>query len=156
MGVEIERKFLVNNELWGKVEKPEGIHYKQGYIVNDERRTIRIRLSDKTGYINLKGPSTGFSRPEFEYEIPLQDGIELMNGFTISSLEKTRFCIDFAGKTWEVDVFHGDNTGLITAEIELDEENEQFELPPWIVKEVSDDKRYSNSSLSNHPFKTWQ
>ena len=155
MGVEIERKFLVDNEQWDKAAKSEGVRYQQGYMVNDERRTIRVRLSDKTGYINLKGPAQGISRPEFEYEIPLQDGMELMRDFTVSQVEKTRFCVDYAGKTWEVDVFHGDNTGLITAEIELDAENEQFDLPPWIVKEVSDDNRYSNASLSKHPFRTW-
>ncbi len=155
MGVETERKFLVDNTKWSNVVKPEGVHYQQGYIVNDDHRTIRIRISDKTGYINFKGPSKGYSRPEFEYEVPLQDGIVLMNDFTISKVEKTRFCLDYADNTWEVDVFAGDNEGLITAEIELDDENEKFELPHWIAEEVSDDKRYSNASLSAFPYKSW-
>jgi adenylate cyclase len=156
MGIEIERKFLVDHDKWGKVIKPAGTHYRQGYILNDNHRTIRVRTTDKTGYITFKGASVGISRKEFEYEIPLEDGIELLDGFAQSEVKKIRYCIDFDGKTWEVDEFFGDNEGLITAEIELQHEEEEFKKPDWIAMEVSDQDKYFNSQLSVHPFKDWE
>ncbi|CAN5446489.1 CYTH domain-containing protein [soil metagenome] len=155
MGVEIERKFLVDHEKWSKVEKPEGTHYRQGYVLNDELRTIRIRITDKHGYITFKGATNGISRAEFEYVIPLADGVQLLDSFAETEVEKVRYCIEFAGKLWEIDEFLGDNEGLIMAEIELKQEDEAFNLPPWVTAEVSDDARYYNSSLSTHPYKTW-
>ncbi|WP_462265599.1 CYTH domain-containing protein [Mucilaginibacter sp.] len=155
MGVEIERKFLVNAELWQNVDKPKGTPFVQGYILSEDSRTVRVRATDQKGYITLKGKSTGFSRSEYEYEIPAGEAHELISNFAQSSIKKTRYCIEFAGKTWEVDEFEASNEGLLVAEIELEAEDEQFDLPPWLGKEVTDDERYYNAYLSVHPFKQW-
>ena len=155
MGVEIERKFLVNPEKWDKLVKPESAHYRQGYLVDDDKKTIRVRVTDTQGYITFKGPTANFSRKEFEYKIPVKDGNELLDQFAESEVEKIRYRIEFEGKLWEVDVFLGDNEGLIVAEIELTNEDEQFSMPDWVTEEVSGDERYYNSNLSVHPFKKW-
>jgi adenylate cyclase len=156
MGVEIERKFLVDHEKWRKIVKPKGTHYRQGYLLNDDQqRTIRIRIADQQGYITFKGSTSGISRKEYEYKIPLEDGIELLDGFAMSEVEKIRYRVDFADKLWEVDEFLGNNEGLIMAEIELKYETEEFNKPDWITREVSDDERYYNSYLSLHPYKEW-
>ena len=156
MGVEIERKFLVDHEKWQQVVKPVGTHYRQGYLLDDDHRTIRIRVTDKQGYITFKGATTGITRKEYEYKIPVEDGNELLNGFAISEVEKIRYRIEFAGKLWEVDEFSGDNAGLIMAEIELQHETEEFEHPGWVTIEVSDDERYYNSNLAVNPYKKWR
>jgi CYTH domain-containing protein len=155
MGLEIERKFLVDHKKWLHVEKPAGTHYRQGYLLNDDHRTIRVRIAGKQGFITLKGTTTSITRKEYEYKIPVQDGVELLDGFARSEVEKIRYRIEFAGKLWEVDEFLGDNEGLIMAEIELHDEAEEFEQPDWVTNEVSDDERYYNSYLSTHPFKEW-
>jgi adenylate cyclase len=155
MGLEIERKFLVDHEKWERVDKPEGVHYRQGYILSNAGQTIRIRISDKQAILNMKSKVSQLSRKEYEYEIPLEEGIEILNAFTKNGTEKIRYCIPLAGKTWEVDVFSGDNTGLIVAEIELESEDEVFEKPDWVTSEVTDDDRYTNSSLATHPYKDW-
>jgi adenylate cyclase len=155
MGVEIERKFLVDHDKWKQLAKPKGTHFRQGYVLSDDKRTIRIRVTDKHGYITFKGASSGISRKEFEYEIPMGEGIELLDGFAVSEIEKIRYRIEYDGKTWEVDEFSGNNAGLILAEIELQHEDEEFKKPDWISIEVSDDERYYNSYLSTHPFKDW-
>ncbi|MBS1528682.1 MAG: CYTH domain-containing protein [Bacteroidetes bacterium] len=155
MGVEIERKFLVDHDKWTKVQKPEGTHYKQGYILADPGLTVRVRISDKNAFLNLKSKNSQVSRNEYEYEIPLQDGKEILDSFTKTSTEKIRYVIPFAGNDWEVDVFVGDNEGLIVAEIELDDENAPFEKPDWVTDEVTEDGRYTNAALSKHPFKDW-
>jgi CYTH domain-containing protein len=155
MGVEIERKYLVDHEKWRALKKPKGIHYKQGYILNDGKQTVRVRVSDKKAHLNLKSAMHGFSRKEFEYEIPLSDGLELFENFVKSSTEKIRYEIPFEGYVWEVDEFLGDNTGLIIAEIELESEEDNFEQPDWIGEDVTDDERYTNSSLSLNPYKNW-
>ncbi|MDB5131413.1 MAG: hypothetical protein JWR02_1162 [Mucilaginibacter sp.] len=155
MGVEIERKFLVDHAKWNRVQKPKGTPYRQGYLLNDGLRTIRVRVTDKKGYITLKGATSGISRKEFEYDIPLADGIELLDAFARSQVEKIRYRIRFKGKLWEVDEFSGDNAGLVMAEIELKGEDEEFDKPAWVTCEVSDDERYYNSNLSVKPFSKW-
>lgn len=155
MAIEIERKFLVDKEKWEQLEKPTPKHLRQGYIFSDESKTIRVRVADDLGYITIKGSTTGMSRSEFEYSIPANEGKELLDSFAVSELEKYRYNINYAGKLWEVDVFLGDNQGLMVAEIELESEDEQFELPQWVTTEVTGDKRYYNSKLSTHPFKNW-
>lgn len=155
MGIEIERKFLVHKEIWNKAKKGKSAYLKQGYIVSDPTKTIRIRIADNQGYLTIKGKSTGIARQEFEYEIPKEEASELLQHFTASSLEKIRYTLEYSGKIWEVDEFLGPNEGLIVAEIELKSENENFELPEWIYKEVSGDKKYYNSYLSQFPFKSW-
>jgi adenylate cyclase len=155
MGVEIERKFLVDHDKWSKVQKPEGTHYRQGYLLADPGKTVRVRISDKDAYINLKSKSTNLSRAEFEYEIPLEDGKAILDSFTKMGTEKIRYVIPLSGKDWDVDVFMGDNEGLIVAEIELESEDESFEKPDWVTTEVTDDGRYTNAALAKHSFKSW-
>ena len=155
MGVEIERKFLVNHAKWATVEKPVGKLFKQGYILSDDKRTVRIRVTGDAAYLTLKGSTTGISRSEYEYNIPVADGVEMLAGLTVSSIEKVRYEIDFEGHVWEVDIFSGDNAGLIVAEIELDYEDEAFAIPGWVGDEVTDDHRYSNAALSLNPYKNW-
>ncbi len=155
MGLEIERKFLVDHEKWRQVVKPAGTNFRQGYLLNDDKRTIRIRVTGEQGFITIKGATSGITRREYEYKIPVKEGIELLDAFAVSEVEKTRYRIEFAGKIWEVDEFAGDNAGLIMAEIELDNETETFAIPPWVTLEVSDDARYYNSNLSINPFKKW-
>lgn len=156
MGVEIEKKFLVKRDLWDKV-KPNGKLYKQGYLLRSKEKTVRVRLIEgESGYITIKGKTTGFSRPEYEYAIPEKDAAELLKRFCDAIVSKHRFEIEVKGKLWEVDEFLDDNEGLIIAELELDDEKETFELPGWVDKEVTDDERYYNSQLSVHPYKNWK
>lgn len=155
MGLEIERKFLVDHEKWKKINKPDGIHYRQGYLVDEASKTIRVRVAGKKGFITIKGVTTGITRKEFEYDIPVEEAIELIDCFAVSEVEKIRYRITFEGKLWEVDDFLGNNKGLIMAEIELKHEDEEFKKPGWITSEVSDDGRYYNSYLAKKPFKDW-
>jgi len=155
MAIEIERKFLVDGDLWASLGKPAGKLFKQGYILSDDKRTVRVRVTDEAAYLTLKGSTTGISRSEYEYTIPIGDGNEILAGLTISAIEKMRYFIPFGNHLWEVDVFSGDNEGLIVAEIELSSEDEAFEKPEWVTNEVSDDHRYSNASLSVSPYKDW-
>jgi adenylate cyclase len=156
MGVEIERKFLVDHEKWERLIKPAGTHYRQGYLLDDARRTLRVRSAGEQGFITIKGTTTGITRKEFEYKIPVNEAIELITNFAETEVEKTRYRITVAGKLWEVDEFWGDNSGLIMAEIELTNENEEFEKPVWVTSEVSSDDRYYNSNLSKNPYKNWK
>lgn len=155
MGVEIERKFLVNRRQWEAAEKPEGKFYRQGYLHSDAQKTVRVRIAEDAAFLTIKGETMGLSRPEFEYPLPLADAHQLLDAFTSTQVIKTRYRIAFEGKTWEVDEFAGDNEGLILAEIELDSEDEVFMLPDWVDREVTGDPRYYNSFLANHPFTTW-
>lgn len=156
MGIEIEKKFLIDHDRWRKLDKPEGLHYLQGYILNNQSKTARIRIAGDRSFLTLKSkPITRASRYEFEYEIPLTDGQQLLKLFTERYVEKIRYRIDHLGHTWEVDEFLADNEGLIVAELELKDENEDFPLPDWVAKEVTDDPRYANASLVLHPFKSW-
>ena len=155
MPVEIERKFLVNKFIWDSIDKPEPEHYRQGYLTSDANTTFRVRVTPDKAFITIKGKSKTIERLEYEYEIPKQEGIELLDNLSQRELEKFRYKIVYAGKLWEVDVFLGKNNGLIVAEIELDTINEAFDKPDWVTNEVSDDFRYSNSKLSSNPFTEW-
>ena len=157
MAIEIERKFIVNKELWEKVDKPAGNSLVQGYIHSDGNKTIRIRTANKKGFITIKGKSSadGLSRAEFEYEIPESDALELLNLFTDKAINKIRYKILFEGFIWEVDIFEGNNSGLIIAEIELQSEEQSFTKPDWIAQEVTGDIRFYNSYLINNPFINW-
>ena len=156
MGREIERKFLIKPSEWAKLDKPGGKHLRQGYLVSDPNKTIRVRTTDDNAWITIKGISVGASRLEYEYQIPLGEGLELLDNFAEAELEKLRYEIHHQEKLWEVDVFLGDNNGLIVAEIELDSEDEKFELPEWVAEEVTQEKKYYNSNLTKHPFKLWK
>lgn len=155
MAKEIERKFLLDTAQWQQVEKPAGEHFRQGYLVTDPQKTIRVRLTDTTGYLTIKGISTGATRLEYEYEIPAGEARELLDNFAISELSKIRYKITFQNKIWEVDEFLGANKGLFVAEIELQSEDEPFDLPSWVTKEVTGEEKYYNSNLTTHPYKNW-
>jgi adenylate cyclase len=155
MALEIERKYLVIKDLWENTNKPSGSIYRQGYLLSDPAKTIRVRVTDIAAYLTIKGQTDGFSRKEFEFEIPQNDARELLEEFTSSRLEKIRYKIPFGGKIWEVDEFLGENAHLLLAEIELDSPDESFSLPPWVGQEVTDDPRYFNSWLAKNPFNSW-
>ena len=154
MGREIERKFLVTDDGWRK--GAVGKLYCQGYISRDEQRAVRVRIVEDQGFLTIKGRHNDLTRLEFEYEIPLTDARELLDTLCQPPLiEKTRYRVDYAGNTWEIDVFSGDNAGLIVAEIELSREDQPFELPSWAGREVTGDPRYLNTNLSKHPYLQW-
>src|SRR5687767_5958315 len=146
MGKEIERKYLVDKEKWELVLKPNGQVYRQGYLLTDPTKTIRVRSTGEAGFLTIKGISIGATRQEYEYEIPLADSKELLDNFSVSELSKIRYKISFGNKLWEVDEFLGDNLGLIVAEIELSSEDETFDIPEWIGKEVTGEEKYYNSN----------
>lgn len=155
MGKEIERKYLIELTKWQQVSKPKGELYRQGYLLTDPDKTIRVRLTETAGYITIKGATLNATRSEYEYEIPASEAKELLDSFSVSELSKTRYRIEHGEKVWEVDEFFGDNEGLIVAEIELTTEDEEFDIPGWIGKEVTGDAKYYNSSLTVNPYNNW-
>lgn len=155
MGQEIERKYLVDIQKWNELEKPEGQVYRQGYLLTDPHKTIRVRQTPGKGFLTIKGISVGATRPEYEYEIPHGEAAELLDRFSIAELSKTRYIIPFKNKIWEVDVFAGANAGLIVAEIELNSEEEQYALPDWVGAEVTGQEQYYNANLTTKPYKSW-
>ena len=153
MSKEIERKFLVDEKLFKAIDNGEFI--AQGYLSSTPERVVRVRIKNDRGYLTIKGKNEGISRSEFEYEIPKSDAEELLKICEPSIIIKRRYIVDVDGSKFEVDIFEGDNSGLIVAEIELKSEDEKFSKPLWLSDEVSFDKRYYNSNLSKKPFKTW-
>jgi len=154
MPTEIERKFLVKSEEWRTLGT--GTIYRQGYIATKKGTTVRVRLAGNQGYITIKGASKGISRAEYEYSIPAEDAQEMLDNLCEPPLiEKTRYKIEIAGLIWEVDEFSGKNQGLIVAEVELTDANQTIEMPDWIGQEVSDDARYYNANLAQHPYSEW-
>jgi adenylate cyclase len=155
MPKEIERKFLIDESLVGELQGGEII--KQGYFPTLNNTAIRARLKGDKGYITIKGQKVGISRPEYEYEIPFNDAKEIIEKLCEKLvIEKTRYKIKHAGHIWEVDVFEGDNKGLVVAEVEMKDESEEVQLPAWVRSEVTDDLRYSNSNLVKYPYKCWE
>ncbi len=144
---EIERKFLVNKEIWAAVEKPKPIYIKQGYISKSEKGVVRIRIKDEKGFLTLKSANFGIERSEFEFEIPKQEAAEMFSIFCEKFIEKQRYEIVINGKIWEVDEFIKPKKNFILAEIELASVNEYFTKPNWVDKEVSDDENYFNSNF---------
>ena len=156
MPIEIERKYLVKYNLWDALAKPKGEYYRQGYIVNEMFKTVRVRATENQGFITIKGKTDNPAvKPEYEYQIPKSEAIELLDSFTENNIEKIRYKIEYQGKTWEIDLFYGDNEGLIVAEIELDSMEESYQIPEWIDREVTHESKYFNSNLSKNPFKNW-
>lgn len=154
--LEIERKFLVKPEWWYEPHN-EVREIQQGYLNTDPERTVRIRLDDLYGYMTVKGKGSesGMSRFEWEMVIHHSEARSLL-GLCTDVIEKTRYSILYGDHTWEVDVFHGLNDGLVLAEIELRSENEAFIIPDWIGEEVTGDARYYNACLAKHPYSTWR
>ncbi|MBO7266349.1 MAG: CYTH domain-containing protein [Bacteroidaceae bacterium] len=153
---EIERKFLVIDDSYRSLayDKSEIL---QGYICSGHGHTVRVRTRGEKGYLTIKGPSIdGISRFEWEKEITLQDARELFTLCRSGRIEKTRYLVPNGKHTIEVDEFHGDNEGLVFAEIELSDINETFELPPFLGDEVTGNQRYYNAYISKHPYSTWE
>ncbi len=151
--IEIERRYLVNISSWISPSTSETIC--QGYLSLDPYRLVRVRISSNYACLTIKGKKVGSSCPEFEYKIPADDAMHLLDLCLLGMIRKTRYTDKFAGKTWYVDVFHGNNQGLVLAEIELDCEEEQYDLPPWVGREVTNDPCYSNASLVSNPYSKW-
>ncbi len=151
---EIERKFLVKDDRWRDAID----HYsvlRQGYLVSDAVRSVRVRITDRVAHLNIKSATVGISRSEYEYEIPLADAEELLTLCTGPLIEKTRYAVHYGRHLWEIDVFDGDNAGLVVAEVELQDPQESIDYPPWIGLEVSHDVRYYNAYLAVHPYRSW-
>lgn len=154
MNKEIERKYLVRGDGWRG--KAEGVDYRQGYIPTSEHVTVRVRVAGDKGYLTIKGKRSGISRSEYEFEIPVETAEQMLSELCGGKIvEKRRYVLDHKGRKWEVDEFVGDNDGLITAEVELDDENAPVELPDWVGQEVSNDVKYYNFQLTQRPYKTW-
>lgn len=155
MAKEIERKFLVAPEKLPSLENPHVI--RQGYVSGCLTATVRIRISNDEAFLTLKGRATGVTRSEFEYPVPYSDAQQMIEELCKANVvEKKRYIIPYKGHQWEVDVFEGNNEGLIVAEIELSNEHEAFAKPEWLTEEVSYDPKYRNSNLIEHPYKTWE
>jgi adenylate cyclase len=154
MKLEIERKFLLKTPL------PDLVNGKtiiQSYIFVSERKAMRVRIVDNICQINIKISKDELTRDEFEYEIPMSEGLKLIElGCTHSPIEKLRYLVNYENMVWEIDVFKGDNEGLVIAEIELESATQHFIKPPWIGEEVTYDKKYCNSYLYENPYKTWK
>ncbi|NJK36678.1 MAG: CYTH domain-containing protein [Oscillatoriales cyanobacterium RM1_1_9] len=154
MATEIERKFLVVGDHWRSLT--QGVLYRQGYLPTQGPCTVRVRVVGQQAYLTIKGPTVNHTRAEFEYEIPLLDGEEMLETLCLRPLiEKRRSKIAYRGFVWEVDEFFGENSGLIVAEIELADENQEFERPDWIGAEVTQDSKYFNASLIRYPYSQW-
>lgn len=152
MAFEIERKFLVNQDLWDTTDKPVGEEIIQIYLHADSSKAIRVRTKGKKAFITIKSSVSDLKRLEFEYEIPYEDAKIMLEMYSNApTIEKVRHTFEVDGSTWEVDEFHGKNEGLILAEIELESEEQHFVHPIWLGHEVTDDKRYLNSNLAMHP-----
>lgn len=151
--LEIERKYTINNELWKPVGK--AVKIKQGYLSITTKSVVRVRTADKKAFLTIKGERSGITRTELEYEIPLNEAKLLLELSLYPPVEKVRYYEKNNGLTWEIDVFEGENEGLIIAEVELESEDQKIDLPIWIDSEVSQDYRYFNSWLSQNPFKKW-
>lgn len=154
MPKEIERKFLVRGDGWRS--GAAGLPIRQGYLCTDVERNIRVRTRGEHGYLTIKGAMRGLAREEFEYAIPRDDANAMLDGLCQRPLiEKTRYVRDHGGCIWEIDVFEGENAGLIIAEVELQDEDQDIALPAWVGAEVSNDTRYFNVNLFRHPFTRW-
>jgi adenylate cyclase len=155
VAIEIERKFLLKDDSW-RQQADAGTAYRQGYLIGAKQASVRVRIEGDKAFINIKSMTLGVSRLEYQYPIPVQDAEELLDTLCDKPLvEKTRYRIQHAGHEWEIDVFEGDNAGLVVAEVELSAVDEQLSLPDWAGIEVSSDPRYYNVNLVKHPYTTW-
>ena len=153
MAKEIERKFLVIGDAWRTVR---GMSIRQGYLHNEVESTVRVRTSGERAYLTIKGSMSGITRTEFEYEIPLEDANAMLDQLCQKPLiEKIRYEVEVGGFKWEIDEFLGENVGLAVAEIELEDEDQEFPKPAWVGKEVTDDARYLNANLVKNPYSKW-
>ncbi len=155
MATEIERKYLVRGDAW-RSRADRHVRYRQGYLANTGHCSVRVRVGGDAAHLNVKGATVGLSRLEFEYPVPLEDAEVMLRELCYGSIiEKTRYFVRHLGQGWEVDVFEGDNAGLVVAEIELAHEAQAVTLPDWVSEEVTHDVRYYNSNLAVTPFSKW-
>lgn len=155
MALEIERKFLVDKALWDDVKKPEPKEIRQGYIFSNPQKAVRVRIASNKAFLTIKGSISATTRLEYEYEIPVDEAVQMLDTLSESEIAKKRYEIELEGKTWEVDVFEKLNQGLIVAEIELSSEEEEFAKPIWAREEVTKEKKYLNTNLAEFPFCQW-
>lgn len=154
MGVEIERKFLVLGDVWKNLAKP--VLLRQGYLSSAAGRVVRVRIEGDAAVLTIKGRTSGATRGEWEYPIPLEDAAAFLDELCEKPIiEKYRYRIPYRGFTWEVDEFLGDNAGLVVAEIELESEAQAFDRPDWVGEEVTQDARYYNANLIRNPYRNW-
>ncbi len=153
MGIEIERKFLVDVARLGRLCDGEAL--QQGYVATTGLTAVRVRVVGNRAWLTLKGEPRGAARSEFEYEIPAQEAREILEEFCGMVVAKTRYRREHQGHTWEIDVFDGSNAGLVIAEVELDNEADTPALPDWVAEEVTGDPRYYNVNLATRPFSDW-
>lgn len=155
MPIEIERKFLVVGERW-RADVTRSVDMRQGYLSTEGgKASMRVRVEADSARLNIKASVVGAKRAEYDYEVPLAEGREILDQLCVGRLEKVRHFIEHDGLTWEVDEFTNDNAGLIVAEIELESEAQVFRHPDWLGREVTQDRRYYNHYLALHPFRTW-
>lgn len=154
--IEIERKFLVTSHDF-KADAYNSTRIVQGFLNTDTQRTVRVRVKGNKGYLTVKGVSSsnGLSRFEWENEISKEDAESLLNLCEPGIIDKIRYEVTLKNHIFEIDEFFGDNEGLVIAEVELNDENETFEKPKWLGKEVTGNIKYYNSQLSKKPFKSW-
>lgn len=155
MAFEIERKFLVKGDF--RNEAVKAFRISQGYLSSVPERTVRVRLMDERGFITVKGAGnkSGTTRFEWERELPFAEAEELLKICEPGIIEKTRYEVSYGGHLFEIDEFSGENTGLVIAEVELNAENEYIEMPAWLGKEITGERRYFNSALKDNPFSRW-
>lgn len=155
MGKEIERKFVVTSDDFKK--EAEGVYIHQGFLNTDKERVVRVRIYGEEAFLTIKGITKGATRAEYEYGIPREHAREMLSDLCEKpTIEKHRYRVDYDGHTWEVDEFHGENDGLVVAEIELEHEDERFGRPSWVGEEVTGDPRYFNANLVKNPYKNWK
>ncbi|MEZ5490622.1 MAG: CYTH domain-containing protein [Gammaproteobacteria bacterium] len=155
MAIEIERKFLVKVDRLPRLEN--GLRIVQAYIPTANGTTVRVRLAGEKAYLGVKSVASGISRREYEYAIPMEDAQEMLREVCLAAaIEKQRFFFPQGEVTWEIDVFNGENNGLIVAEVELQSEGQLLTLPDWIAEEVTMDPRFGNHSLARNPYSTWE
>lgn len=153
--MEIERKFLVTGPGYRHGSGKKLI--RQGFLSTDKEHVVRVRITGRKAFLTVKGMAAGASRPEFEYQIPVDEANYMLENLCVKPLiEKYRYKVGYKGFTWEVDEFRGNNRGLVVAEIELEYEGQAFSRPEWVGEEVTGDPRYYNSNLVKHPFCEWK
>ena len=146
---EIERKYLVKKDVYSVIDEIKPHQITQAYLVNEKSKSVRIRIMDDVAFLTIKSDIIGITRKEYEYEIPVNEALSLIESFDLKTLNKKRYKVDFNSKTWEIDVFDENLDGLVLAEIELQSEDEKFDVPEWIGLEVTLNPEYLNANLIN-------
>ena len=147
--VEIERKYLVHKTVFKYIDTVTPVHITQAYLVNEKSKSVRVRMMNDMAFLTIKSDMKNLTRSEYEYEIPVKEALSLIEVFDLKVLMKLRYRIEYHLKTWEIDVFEGKLEGLVIAEIELEKEDEKFEIPEWVGQEVTFDPTYLNANLIN-------